>query len=139
MGGLIVPLLGSLIALNTLVDLLEGWMPAQRALLPYVVFVGLFFGLLMAMAWLESTTKRLLRPTFIGRLDCLLGGILGALKWGMYSSMGLGLLKIAQIKIPTVYTQKTWLLPMVETLYPRLLAWSTTWLPHVQAWLSHNG
>jgi len=132
----VVPPLGSMKLLNTTVRLLGKWQHNQRGMLPYVVFAALFVGILIAITWLESYLKNWLKPTLIGKLDRLLGGILGIVRWGMYSSVFLWVGKAAHLQIPAMYTEGTVLFPIVQALYPKCLTWSAAWFPYAQEWLT---
>ena len=119
---LVLPLLGSMQLLDTTVRLLGTWYGDQHALLPYVALVLLYGVILIVVTWLEQLLKHLLQPTLMGKLDRLLGGLLGVFKWGMYSSLFLWIIGTMHLSIPTVYTKDTWIFPVIKALYPYFLA-----------------
>ncbi|MCU0317743.1 MAG: CvpA family protein [Amoebophilaceae bacterium] len=133
---LVLAVLGSTRLLNAAVLFCAKWYQDQDELLPYVTFVLLFTVIFMTIMWTGNLLKTLIKPTLLGSLDKLLGGVVGILKWGICSSTLLWLGHLVQLHIPEVYTEGTFFFPIVELLCPRLLAWGTSWIPWIQGWLT---
>ena len=115
------------------------WYHDPSGVLPYGVFVLLFVSIFVVTIWIGKFFKALIKPTVLGRFDRLLGSIVGILKWGIYSSACLWLGGLLQLKIPETYTAHTFLFPIIQPLAPKLLAWCSLGLPHIQEWLpSHE-
>jgi membrane protein required for colicin V production len=135
-GALVLAALGSVRLLDGAVALCTKWYDDQHALLPYVVFVLLFFIIFVTITWAGKFLKNLIKPTLLGSLDRLLGSILGILKWGICISTFFWLGNLVQLKIPEAHTIDTFLFPIVTSLCPQLLAWYSSWMPCIQEWLT---
>jgi membrane protein required for colicin V production len=133
---LVLAVLGSIRFLDEAVELCIKWYDDQNGLLPYVAFVSLFIIIFMTITWIGALFKTLIKPTLLGSLDRLLGGVLGILKWGVCSSAFLWLGNLVQLTIPEAYTEGTCLFPIIASLCPHLLAWCSYWFPHIQEWLT---
>ena len=134
-GALVLAVLGSIKLLDGAVELCTKWYHGQNKLLPYVLFVCLFVIILIATTLAGKLFKALIQPTLLGSLDRLLGSLLGILKWGVCSSTFLWLGSLVQLEIPRVYTEGTFLFPIIASLCPQFLAWCTAWIPSTQEWL----
>ena len=135
-GALALATLGSMRLLGNAVELCTQWFHSQNELLPYVVFVFLFVIILIAITLAGRLFRALIRPTLLGGLDRFLGTLLGIFKWGMYMSTLLWLGSLVQLKIPEVYTENTFLFPIIESLGPQLIAWCSPWIPYIQEWFT---
>lgn len=131
--------LGSIRLLNGTVSFCTKWYQDQDGLLPYVAFVFLFIVIFMTITWIGKLFKTLIKPTLLGDLDQLLGGVAGILKWGMFSSTLLWLGQLVRLNISEVYTEGTFFFPIIKLLCPRLLAWGASWVPWIQEWLTAIG
>lgn len=137
-GALVLAALGSTRLLDEALGLCAKWYHEPSGIWPYVIFVLLFVIILVATTWIGKLFKALIQPTLLGSLDRLLGSLIGILKWGVCSSACLWLGGLVQLKIPEAYTASTFLFPVIESLAPQLLAWSSAWFPHIQEWLPTN-
>ena len=137
-GALVAAVLGSTRMLSKAVALCTPWLGGygQDELLPYVVFVCLFIIILLSTTVVGKVVKALIKPTVLGSLDKLLGGILGIFKWSTSMSTLLWLGSLVQLKIPEAYTENTFLFPIIEALGPQLLAWCSPWVLHIQDWFT---
>jgi membrane protein required for colicin V production len=135
-GALALAALGSIRLLDGAVGLCVKWYHAQSELLPYVVSVSLFVIILITITWVGRLLRALIKPTLLGGLDRLLGSTLGIFKWSICSSALLWLGSLMQLKIPAAYTEDTFILPIVESLFPHLLAQCAPWIPYIQKWLT---
>ena len=135
-GALALATLGSTRLLDNAVSLCAPWFHGQEGLLPYVVFVCLFIIILLSTTVVGKVVKALIKPTVLGSLDKLLGGILGIFKWSTSMSTLLWLGSLVQLKIPEAYTENTFLFPIIEALGPQLLAWCSPWVLHIQDWFT---
>ena len=133
---LALAVLGSIRLLDSAVLFCAKWYEDQSGLLPYVTFVFLFIVIFMTITSTGNLFKALIKPTLLGSLDKLLGSVVGILKWGICSSTLLWLVRLVQIKIPEIYTEGTFLFPIIEPLCPQLLAWGASWVPCIQKWLT---
>jgi membrane protein required for colicin V production len=127
--------LGSVRLLDGVIGFCVKWYHAQSELLPYVVSVSLFVIILITITWVGRLFRALIKPTLLGGLDRLLGSVLGIFKWSICSSAFLWLGSLVRLKIPEVYTEDTFIFPVVESLLPHLLAWCAPWVPYIQKWL----
>jgi membrane protein required for colicin V production len=134
-GALVLAVLGSIKLLDGAIELCTKWYHDQNKLLPYVLFVCLFVIILITTTLAGKLFKALIQPTLLGSLDRLLGSLLGMLKWGVCSSTFLWLGSLVQLKVPEVYTEDTFLFPIIASLCPQLLAWCAAWIPSAQEWL----
>ena len=134
-GALVLAALGSMRLLDSAIALCTTWYDDQSGLLPYVVFVLLFFIILVTITWIGRFFKDLIKSTLLGSLDRFSGGVLGIFKWGVCSSTFLWLGGLVQLRMPEAYTEDTFIFPIIESLFPYLLAWCASWMPYIQEWL----
>ena len=131
-GALVLATLGSTRLADGATELYARWYQQPSDSLSYSLFMLLFVTLFVATMFVGKFFKALIKPTLLGNLDRLLGSGLGLLKWAVCSSICIWLGEQIQLKIPNVYTDHTTLFPIIASLTPQLLAWGTTWWPHLQ-------
>lgn len=136
---LVLAVWGSMRLLHKAIALCTPWFHDQDELLPYVVFACLFITILLATTVAGRLLKVLIKPTVLGSLDRLLGGILGIFKWSTSMSTLLWLGSLIQLKIPAAYTENTFIFPFIEALSPQLFAWCSAWMPYIQDWFTTTG
>lgn len=137
-GALVLATLGSTRLLDGTLRLCSKWYHDPSGVLPYIIFILLFVSILVATTFVGKFFKALIQSTLLGSLDRFIGSLVGILKWGVCSSACLWLGGLVQLKLPEAYTEHTFLFPIIESLAPQLLAWYSSWFPHIQEWFQNQ-
>ncbi len=135
----VLAILGSTRMLDLVLALCSRWFCLGSSVWQlYVVFMVLFVSILLATRYVGKLLKALIQPTHLGSFDRLLGGTVGILKWGIYTSSCLWIASWWQLRISEAYTTGTFIFPVIESLTPQLIAWLATWWPDVLEWLPNK-
>jgi membrane protein required for colicin V production len=102
---------------------------------PYLAFVLIFLGIVVAITLAGRVFKYLINMTILGWVDRLMGAVLGIFKWAFFVSTFLWVADLFHINVPNNYLSATHIFPLIKSLAPRFLGWIPNWLPMLQVWL----
>ena len=102
---------------------------ADTTLLPYLSFLIIFVLVVILVTFLGRQIKSLTDTTFLGRVDALAGGILGALKYMFCASVLIWLISSFHYSLPAHWTKGSWLYPLAAGFAPRVAALFSDFLP----------
>jgi len=102
---------------------------------PYLAFVLIFLGIVVAITLVGKFFKYLINMTILGWIDRLMGAVLGIFKWAFFVSTFLWVADLLHFNVPNNYLSDTYIFPIIKSLAPRFLGWLPSWLPALQGWL----
>ena len=137
-GSLFIAIIGSIKVLNKVISFYTKWYGSLGDLMPYILFVLIFILIIVAVTFAGRLLKNLINLTLLGSLDQLAGAVLGIFKWAFLVSSLLWIINLLHLRLPTHYTDHTILLPLIQSLAPRLMAFLPTWLPALKNWFDHT-
>jgi membrane protein required for colicin V production len=106
------------------------------SLAPYLAFVLIFLGIVVAITLVGRLFKYLINLTILGWIDRLAGTVLGVFKWAFFVSTFLWIADLLHFNVPNNYLSETHVFPIIKSLAPRLLGWLPSWLPMLQEWFA---
>ncbi|ACE06196.1 hypothetical protein Aasi_0823 [Candidatus Amoebophilus asiaticus 5a2] len=104
------------------------------SLAPYLAFVLIFLGIVVAITLVGKLFKYLISMTLLGWVDRLMGAILGIFKWAFFVSTFVWVADLLHFNLPGEYLSDTYILPIIKPFAPRFLGWLPSWLPTLQEW-----
>jgi membrane protein required for colicin V production len=112
---LVAILLGVLLGFRLMgvaMEYLQREFNADQAVLPYIAFLVVFMLVVIAVILLGKTVSNLVDKTFLGRVDALAGGLLGAVKYLFCASVLLWLGSSLHLELPASWTEGSFIYPL---------------------------
>lgn len=130
--GVILAIVGGFKFLHFGVSLLSEYMETYNKAIPYIAFVLIFVGIILAVNLLGIAMKKVLDFTLLGGIDSLAGALLGILKWAFAVSVCLWLAATVGIEIPFEMTADTVIYPFLLAFAPGVVEVAAQFLPNLQ-------
>ena len=105
---------------------------ADRETLPYITFLLIFVVIVVGVTWLGKAIRHSIDKTFLGRVDEIFGGLLGAFKTLFMISVALWIIDSFKHSLPADWTEGSVIYPFTARLAPALAGWVAGFLPFLQ-------
>ena len=102
---------------------------ADESVLPYLSFILIFIIIVVLVRLLGKVVKNSIDKTFLGSVDQLMGGVLGAFKTLFLLSIVIWITDSLGISPKTEWTNGSWLYPFTALLAPRTADWIGGFIP----------
>lgn len=113
------------------VDFLERFLDF-KGLLPFISFIIIFIGIVLAVNLLGMVLKKTIDMTILGSFDDLAGSLAGVLKWAISISFLIWLLGFFNFSLGVEYTEGAVIYPFIASLAPWLIETISTVMPFVK-------
>jgi membrane protein required for colicin V production len=95
----------------------------DEKILPYVAFGVVFLIVVIIVSLLGKLLKSSLEKTVLGDVDKIAGSVLGLLKTAFMVSVVLWISGSLEMKIPSSWSEDSWLYPLTESFAPAITTW----------------
>lgn len=112
-------------AINTL----KKWMEPDESLLPIISFLLIFVIVLISIVFFGRFLTRVLHQTLVGSIDQYAGAFVGILKTVFGLGCLLWLLDKSGLKIPSEYTNKSFIYPWLTEYSPSIIRFISKIIP----------
>ena len=102
---------------------------ADKSVLPYLSFLGVFLTIVIGVTLLGRMLKALLDKTFLGKVDQMMGALLGVFKWLFMMSVLLWILDSLHYAPQRDWTEGSRLYAFTEDVAGQLAIWMSGFLP----------
>jgi membrane protein required for colicin V production len=102
---------------------------ADKSMLPYLAFIVIFIVIVVLVTWLGKLIKGSIDKSFLGRVDEIMGSVLGVFKTMFTASVLLWIADSLKYSPPSEWTEGSWLYPFTAHLAPDLAGWVAGFLP----------
>jgi membrane protein required for colicin V production len=102
---------------------------ADKTFLPYLAFILIFVIIVVLVTWLGKTIRSSIDKTFLGRIDEIMGSVLGVFKTTFMISVLLWIADSLKYSPNSEWTEGSWLYPFTAHLAPELAGWIAQFLP----------
>lgn len=109
--------------------LLQNHFNADRKVLPYISFVVIFLVIVIVVNLLGKMIKHSIDKSFLGKMDQLMGLILGGVKTLFLLSVVIWIIDSLEIHLKSEWTESSWLYPFTAQLAPKFAAWAGDFIP----------
>lgn len=100
--------------------------------IPYAAFILLFIGTLLLINLLGKLLKKILDMTLLGKVDNLVGALVGILKWAFLLSLLLWLSASVGIHVPLDLREDTMIYPVIEGFAPMAVDRLGNFVPFIE-------
>lgn len=114
------------------VEVLGEFFDPSSKVFPYVAFILLFAGTLIAVSLLGRLLKKALDLTLLGSLDNVAGAVLGIVKWAFAISLVLWFMNTIGVNIPQEVKESSLLYPYVSVLAPFIINHLSVLVPYAE-------
>jgi membrane protein required for colicin V production len=132
LGALLIGIIGGLKLLNQALPVMRSFVGDVYGLLPFVTFLLVFAGIILAVRLLGLFLKTAVDFTPFGLVDNVLGSILGGLKWSFALSLLLYVSGLAGMAVSEETAQASLVYPKLVLLTPLALKGIGVLLPFVK-------
>lgn len=108
-------------------------MESGGKILPYIIFITVFIVLFLVVSFMGKLVQKIIRSTFLGIIDELLGAVFGFIYWAFLISCILFTIEKLGIHIPYEYAKESKLLPYIKKVLPEVLKFFSHWLPAIKS------
>lgn len=126
---IVLGILGGFKLMGEAMVLLSSEFEINENALPYVAFAVVFLAILIGVRLLGKLIKVSIDKTFLGQVDQAAGACLGLLKAAFLLSVCLWIMNVMDFDLPAKWTEKSWLLPRVESFAPQVAMWISQYVP----------
>lgn len=109
--------------------LLQDHFNADKRVLPYISFGIIFLIIVIVVTWLGRIIKHSIDKSFLGRVDQLMGSILGAFRTLFLLSVVIWIVDSLEYNFKSEWTEGSWLYPFTAQLAPTLASWTGDFIP----------
>lgn len=102
---------------------------ADETVLPYLAFIIIFVLVVILVTWLGRRIRGSIDKTFLGRVDEIMGAVLGAVKTMFIASVLLWIADSLKYSPKAEWTEGSWLYPFTAHLAPELGGWLAQFIP----------
>ena len=102
---------------------------ADKSTLPYLSFAVIFVIIVLLVRLLGNVVKHSIDKSFLGTVDQVMGGVLGAFKTLFMLSIVIWIMDSFKFTPKTAWTEGSWLYPFTALLAPRTADWIGGFLP----------
>jgi membrane protein required for colicin V production len=102
---------------------------ANKTVLPYLSFAIIFVVVVILVILVGRSIKNSVDKTFLGRMDSIVGAILGVLKYAFCLSVLVWLAKSFHYQFPDSWTRDSYVFPLVGGFAPRIAGFLGGFLP----------
>jgi membrane protein required for colicin V production len=112
--------------------LLQDEFNADKRALPYITFFIIFILVIVMVTWLGKAIRASIDKTFLGRVDEIMGSLLGACKTVFAMSVLLWILDSFKMAPTREWTDGSYLYPFTAHFAPSLARWLAQFLPFLR-------
>lgn len=105
---------------------------ADKETLPYISFLLIFVVIVVLVTWLGKAMRQSIDKTFLGRVDEIFGGLLGAFKTLFMISVLLWIADSFKHSLSNEWTEGSVIYPFTVHLAPGLARWVAQFFPFLQ-------
>jgi membrane protein required for colicin V production len=109
--------------------LLQDHFNADTKVLPYISFIVIFLVIVIAVSLVGKVIKHSIDKSFLGKMDQLMGMVLGGFKTLFLISVAIWIVDSLEINIKSEWTNDSWLYPFTAQLAPSLAGWIGDFVP----------
>ncbi|MBK5277978.1 MAG: CvpA family protein [Bacteroidia bacterium] len=109
--------------------LLQDQFNADKTVLPYISFVVIFLIIVIGVTIIGKMIKHVIDKSFLGKVDQLMGLILGGLKSLFLLSVVIWIVDSLNFSIKSEWTEGSVLYPFTAQFAPKLAAWMGDFIP----------
>lgn len=109
--------------------LLQDHFNADKKVLPYISFVVIFLVIVLAVTLVGRVLKLSIDKSFLGKMDQLMGLILGGFKTLFLLSVVIWIMDSLEFTFMNEWTEDSWLYPFTAKLAPTLASWIGDFIP----------
>ena len=102
---------------------------ADKSTLPYIAFGIVFLIIVIGVTLIGRIIKASIDKTFLGKMDAIMGSLLGIFKMVFLASVIFWILNSFHYKFPETWTKDSWLYPHIAVIAPGLARWVAQFLP----------
>jgi membrane protein required for colicin V production len=110
-------------------EVLQREFNADKKFLPYISFIIIFLLVLTLTVFLGARIKNLLDDTFLGKVDAIVGAVLGVCKFAFCLSVIIWLANSLQFKLSPDWTQGSFIYPITANLAERVSGYVSDFIP----------
>lgn len=104
----------------------------DRHALPYVTFLIIFVIVIVLVTWLGKAMRQSIDKTFLGRVDEIMGSLLGAFKTLFMLSVMHWIADSFKLSLGSDWTDGSYLYPFTAHLAPGFARWLAQFIPFLQ-------
>lgn len=105
---------------------------ADKTVLPYLSFILIFVVIVVLVNLLGRTIKASIDQTFLGKLDAIMGAILGIFRWLFLLSVVLWIMDSLEYSPGENWTEGSVLYPVTAHFATELAGWMSNFLPFLK-------
>jgi membrane protein required for colicin V production len=117
--GLVLAVLAGFMLLDLGVEIAAPFAGELAPLLPYIIFIVIFIGVVLAVRRLGYAIRENIRYTLLGSFDSIAGAVVGLLKVAFAVSTIIWIIQTAGIEVPVKYTRDTLVYPVLAEMGPK--------------------
>lgn len=102
---------------------------ADKTVLPYISFCLIFLIIVIGVGLIGRAIKATIDKTFLGKMDQVMGLLLGSVKTMFMLSVLLWILDSLKWSPDAAWTEGSWLYPFTAKLAPELASWLGSFVP----------
>jgi membrane protein required for colicin V production len=110
-------------------DFLQREFNADKTVLPYISFIVIFIAIVVLVTLLGKWLRNSIDKSFLGRVDEIMGAMLGAVKTLFGISVLLWIVDSLKYRLPDEWTEGSWLYPFTAHLAPEIAGWLAGFVP----------
>jgi membrane protein required for colicin V production len=101
----------------------------DQKVLPYIAFAVVFIAIVIAVRLLGNLIKVSIDKSFLGRVDQIMGAVLGFFKTAFLLSVVLWILDSLKVDLPEKWMAGSWLFPKIAAFAPTITTWIGNFIP----------
>jgi membrane protein required for colicin V production len=101
----------------------------DQKVLPYIAFAVVFIAIVIAVRLLGNLIKVSIDKSFLGRIDQVMGAVLGLFKTAFLLSVVLWILDSLKVDLPEKWMAGSWLFPKIADFAPAITTWIGKFFP----------
>lgn len=109
--------------------LLQDHFNADKKVLPYISFIVIFLVIVTVVTLIGRIIKKSIDKSFLGKMDQLMGLILGGFKTLFLVSVLIWIVDSLEVNLKSEWTEGSWLYPFTAQLAPKLASWTGDFIP----------
>ncbi len=109
--------------------LLQDQFNADKKVLPYISFIVIFIIIVIVVTLIGRMIKHSIDKSFLGKMDQLMGLILGAFKTLFLLSVVIWIVDSLEFNLKSEWTEGSWLYPFTAQLAPTIASWTGDFIP----------
>jgi membrane protein required for colicin V production len=125
----ILGIFGGFKLMGEAMELLQKNFNADKSILPYIAFGVVFLIIVIGVMLVARMLKASIDKTFLGKMDAIMGSLLGVFKIVFLASVILWILTSVRYSFPETWTKDSVVYPFIARIAPGLARWMAQFLP----------